>query len=304
MTTRKRKARVAPEDDKNFSLISNAKLRALYAAMLQCRMLRKHVRSFLPGRQRAALPGGREASAAGVILDLRPGDALFGPRGDLASRFLKGVSLDTIFSVLFSSRRHGGDSLAPCDLRVNVFPALETFADRLDLALRAARLCAREKKIAVLLLDFQEAGDDALEEALCSAAAARLPLIFLCHSRSKKVDLTHQAQHCGLPGITVDEADVVAIYRVASEAIAHARRGNGPTLIECRRWTIRSARPPQRISSDAVRNMETYLGDKGLFSSQFKTEVISQCRAELDEAAAKARGRAHKSAAKRRKKQR
>lgn len=297
MTTRKRKTRVAPEDEKGFSLISNEKLRALYAAMLQCRMLEKQVRSLVPGKQRAALRvRGREASAAGVILDLLPGDALCAPRGDLASRFLKGASLKTILS----RRRKGSDVLAPSDLRVNVFPALDTFADRLDLAMRAAQLGAREKMITVLIFDSQEAAGDAWEEALRFAATERLPVLFMCHSRSRKADLTHQAQRCGLPGITVDEADVVAIYRVASEALAHARRGNGPTLIECRRWALRGGYRRGRSGGDAIRNMEAYLDNKGLFSGEFKTQVISRFKDALEKAGSKIRGRERKTAAKRR----
>jgi TPP-dependent pyruvate/acetoin dehydrogenase alpha subunit len=297
MITRKRKTRVAPRGEKGFSLIPNEKLRALYAAILQCRILEERVRPLLPGKQRAALQGrGREASAAGAILDLLPGDALCAPRGDLASRFLKGVALKTILS----PRRKVSDVLAPSDLRVNVFPALETFADRLDLAIRAARFGAREKKITVLIFDSQEAAGDAWEEALRFAATTRLPLLFVCHSRSRKADLTHQAQRCGLPGITVDEADVVAIYRVASEALAHARRGNGPTLIECSRWKLRGAHRPGRSGGDAIRNMEAYLGNKGLFSSEFKTQVVSRFKDALDEAGPKARRRGRKPATKRR----
>lgn len=297
MTTRKRKTRVATEGDKGYSLIPDEKLRALYAAMLQCRMLEKRVRPLLRGKQRAALKGrGREASAAGVILDLLPGDALCAPRGDLASRFLKGVPVKEILS----SRQKGSDVLAPYDLRVNAFPGLDTFTDRLDLAIRAARLGAHKKKITVLIFDSQEAAGDAWEEALRFAAAARLPLLFVSHSRSRKADLTHQAQHCGLPAITVDEADVVAIYRVASEALAHARRGNGPTLIECRRWTLRSAHRPGKSGGDATRNMEAYLGSKGLFSDEFKIQVISRFRDALDEASPKGRRRGRKPAATRR----
>jgi 2-oxoisovalerate dehydrogenase E1 component alpha subunit len=300
MTTRKSKSRTTHAGDTGFSLISSNKLRALYAAMLHCRLLQELVGLLSRGKQRAAFSGSnREASAAGVILDLLPGDSLFAPHGDLASRFLKGVSLETIFSTIRSSRRQGIDAPSPCNLRVNVFPALETFADRLDVAMRAARLGAPDKKITVLVMDSQEPDGDVVK-ALRSAAAARLPLLFVCHSRSKKADLAHQALRCGLPGIVVDEADVVAMYRVASEAITHARRGNGPTLIECRLWRPQSARRQQRAGRDAIRNMEAHLSGKGLFSSQFKADVVSRFKAQLDQVAATARGRARKSAAKRR----
>ena len=57
-----------------------------------------------------------------------------------------------------------------------------------------------------------------------------------------------------LPFISVDGNDVVAVYRVASEAITHARKGHGPTLIDCQ----------IAVSGDPLKNMQKYLKDKGL----------------------------------------
>jgi pyruvate dehydrogenase E1 component alpha subunit len=57
-----------------------------------------------------------------------------------------------------------------------------------------------------------------------------------------------------LPSISVDGNDVVAVYRVATEAIAHARKGHGPTLIDC-----------QLVNpGDPLQNMKKYLMRKGL----------------------------------------
>jgi 2-oxoisovalerate dehydrogenase E1 component len=44
----------------------------------------------------------------------------------------------------------------------------------------------------------------------------------------------------GMPGITVDGNDVLEIYRVAAEAIARAKKGGGPTLIECKTYRTRA----------------------------------------------------------------
>jgi TPP-dependent pyruvate/acetoin dehydrogenase alpha subunit len=56
------------------------------------------------------------------------------------------------------------------------------------------------------------------------------------------------------PFISVDGNDVAAAYRVASEAVTHARKGNGPTLIDCRLST----------PGDPIENMRKYLIGKGL----------------------------------------
>ncbi len=95
-----------------------------------------------------------------------------------------------------------------------------------------------------------------------------LPIVFVCQNnmwaesvslklQTKVQDIALKAQAYGFPGITVDGNDVVAVYRVASEAIARARKGAGPTLIECKtyRWygtrrsTPASIGPPRKLNA-------------------------------------------------------
>jgi TPP-dependent pyruvate/acetoin dehydrogenase alpha subunit len=72
----------------------------------------------------------------------------------------------------------------------------------------------------------------------------------------------------------VEGNDAVAVYRVACEAVAHARKGDGPTLIVCQRWQ----------EGDPLQNMENYLDRKGLFSEKFRRQVESGFLAKLDAA--------------------
>ena len=83
----------------------------------------------------------------------------------------------------------------------------------------------------------------------------------------------------------VDGDDAVAVYRVATEAIAHARRGGRPTLIECKPWPLADAQPGKRRKpTDPISNMETYLTRKGLFDKKFKSAVTTAFRRELNAA--------------------
>lgn len=83
----------------------------------------------------------------------------------------------------------------------------------------------------------------AFHEALNMAAVWRLPVIFVCqnnlfaeHTEFAKMtagaDIAGRAAGYGMPGVRVDGNDPVAMYKVANEAIARARAGEGPTLIE------------------------------------------------------------------------
>ncbi len=73
-----------------------------------------------------------------------------------------------------------------------------------------------------------------------------------------------------LPMIPVDKADVVAIYRVASEAFDKARRGAGPTLIQCVPFSLKKGSFANHHSQDPIRYMEYYLRKKNLWSDELK----------------------------------
>ena len=116
------------------------------------------------------------------------------------------------------------------------------------------------------------------------AGKRNLPILLVCHNDTD-VDICQQAEDCGFPGVTVDGDDAVAVYRVATEAIAHARRGSGPTLIECKPWPLAAPSIGRRSKPiDPILNMETYLVRKGLFDKKFKSAVVAAFRRELDDA--------------------
>jgi pyruvate dehydrogenase E1 component alpha subunit len=299
-TQRPGAATATPSGDPGFTLISNDKLLALYAAMLNCRMLRQRIHS-LSAEDRNATGRGRDAAAAGVTLGLLPDDAISAPADDLSPRFLKGLALPRLLSMALSPNK-GAKAIAKGDARINVLPSAETLASRLEAAESAARLGkrAKQKKIVVLFSGEKDSsGESGLwEEHLRNAAGERLPILFVCHKGPGKKGLAAMAQRNGLPGIVVDAEDVVAIYRVASEAIAHARRGNGPTLIDCRAWTLQGTKPGRRSrAGNAIRHMERYLAGKRLFSGKYKDEVNSRFARELDGAVAGTHGGTRKTGA-------
>jgi TPP-dependent pyruvate/acetoin dehydrogenase alpha subunit len=260
----------APSVQNGFSLISNEKLLQLYAAMLKCRMIADRTRilaqqNHFSGRQ-ASL--GQEAAMVGLAMDLLPGDHIATNPGNVVPFFIKGsqtqgFSLESLLSALLKSSAQKPDS-----------------ANHFKSATKAAKANkqAKNKDIAVALCGAT-APFDSWREALNVATLKDLPLIFLSwnHVPLKKNEY-------GLPAINVDGNDVVAVYRVASEAIAHARIGNGPTLIECR--------TDDHNSGDPILNMEKYLGRKGLFREEFKSNVETLFAGELDVAmtAAKPKG--------------
>jgi TPP-dependent pyruvate/acetoin dehydrogenase alpha subunit len=270
MITRKKK-QPTPAGKDGFSLISNEKLLALYTAMLKCRML----------VQRTRTHGARlEASIAGTTIDLRPQDAISPVHSSLAPCLLKGVPLKT----LFAWRLTQPDAMPRRSAsRGVVAPGIDV-GTQMESALLAARRNKKNGNIVVLFCDSIKITRGLGLDTLRAAAAERLPILFVCQAKTRKKDFAPQARDYGLPGIVVDGNDVVAVYRVASEAIAHARRGNGPTFIECKPWTLAQAKRSAGHTSDPIRNMEQYLSRKELFRAEDKSELVERFGRELEKA--------------------
>ncbi|MGA2085514.1 MAG: thiamine pyrophosphate-dependent enzyme [Terracidiphilus sp.] len=156
-------------------------------------------------------------------------------------------------------------------------------AARLNLAIDAAMANKLNKnnRIAVVISASEPASLGPWQEALSFGGLHGLLMIFVSWIKSFPL----KTDACAFPAITVAGNDVVAVYRVASEAIAHARKGNGPTLIECQTNSsdghseIGSGnfRDPAEVecwkAGDPILNMEKYLIRKGLFSEEFKKQI-------------------------------
>lgn len=87
----------------------------------------------------------------------------------------------------------------------------------------------------------------AFHEGINIAALWKLPIIFVCEnnlyaistraSRSTPIsNIADRAASYGIPGVIVDGMDVVAVFKAVYEAVERARRGEGPTLMECKTY--------------------------------------------------------------------
>ena len=81
------------------------------------------------------------------------------------------------------------------------------------------------------------------------AAIWDLPVVYVCENNLyaastpvstafKIEDIADRAAAYGMPGVVVDGNDVEAVYEAAGEAIARARRREGPTLVECKTYRL------------------------------------------------------------------
>ncbi len=307
---RKKRGKVLPSaqsatPEASNPLISEAKLKQLYSTMLQCRILDERSRESRSSSGRSARLFRGEAATVGAALDLRRDDWLAPLQADVLGKFLKGVSLVTIFSELHSSeagKASNANAPSASALRENqstfhLIPSAANPAAQLNLASGVA-LALQAAKRGNLVMAF--CGDTSnsgqrWHQALTFAGKHCLPLLVVAHGKAASAgkskaftSLPSERQHCELPVIPVDADDIVAIYRVAYESIHKARHGGGPTLIQAISFPAPSngkdGKARSRRHHDALLRMEDYLAAKGLFSLLWKQKLIDSFNRDVDSA--------------------
>jgi len=289
-TTRKHSSTPVEAPPHNgFSLISNEKLLQLYTTMLKCRMIEQRISTLAKQNTsiETLMAANEEAVATGIVLDLLPGDTLAPSHGGFIPSFVKGRSLEAIFGRIFSSPSRQSAKSRPRYAALNLIPPSLSLGVQLERAIGAAVDNKKCKKRGITVAFCGSSTDPTghLYEAMRHAGKLSLPILLVCHSDSASEEIGRQAQDCGFPGVTVDSDDAVAAYRVATEAITHARRGSGPTLIECKPWVLSGHSSGRRPTArNPILRMEEYLTRKGLFDRKLKSAVTASFRRELDDA--------------------
>jgi TPP-dependent pyruvate/acetoin dehydrogenase alpha subunit len=236
-----------------FSIITNEKLRQLYISMVKCRMLAERLRAFA-GPEKVETALGREAFAVGVLLALLPEDAVTS-------------APESFIACFFQNEMQG----RPLELKA--YAGMADSAAQFKLLVLEAQAKKKAKNGAIAVAFFSKIAGFP-EKALKQASAKRLPILFVRQASVLSEGFGGQAS--GVSMIPVDGTDVVAVYRVATESITHARKGNGPTLIECFFDPMEA--------SDPIEKMEAYLTRKGLFSADWKRDEGTKFTRKLDEA--------------------
>jgi pyruvate dehydrogenase E1 component alpha subunit len=233
--------------------LQTAELLALYRRMLLIRRFEERCNAlFLQGRIPSTLHLciGQEAIPTGVGSVLRRDDWVFGTHRPHGHALGKGVSPRIILAELMAKAtgccRGKGGSMHVGDVREGVFPAIAIVGAGCPIACGAA-LSARMRgvdQVAVAYHGEGAANEGDWHEAMNMAALWKLPVLFVCENNlygasthfSRAFAVAHVADRAsayGMPGETLDGNDVEVVREAAARAVARARRGEGPTLLEC-----------------------------------------------------------------------
>jgi TPP-dependent pyruvate/acetoin dehydrogenase alpha subunit len=301
------------------SLISDARLQQLYTSMVHCRLLTEHAEGIRKRNgfiQPYSASKGQEALATGWVIDLRPEDSLALAANDSIAALIKGIGLDEAVAQLYPlpSGANGASASHSNGAGHNILAATTPAVEQITYMLEAAQANKRKKKGNVVVAFTRDTvtGLGAWDHALKSAAKRSLPIVFVVENNpwqanqatitGSKVlrespEFTEIARTYGLPGITVDGNDVVAVYRVAHESLVRVREGGGPVLVEGKTYHESSPAAAKRAAErDPLTHMERYLLAKKLFTPQWKEQLVFEFSRELDAAVKTARKAVRQSA--------
>lgn len=230
-----------------------------YRLMLTIRCFEEKVealfaRGLIHGTAHAAI--GQEAAAAGACLALRRGrDYVTSTHRGHGHCLACGGDARRIMAELFGketgySRGRGGSQLM-ADFSLGFLGSNGITGGGIPVATGAALSfkLRRARRVALCFFGDGAANQGVFHEALNMAALWNLPVVYVCennrYAMSMPVEramavsgIAERAPGYGMPGLTVDGNDLDAVYRAVTAAAQRARRGEGPTLIECRTYRL------------------------------------------------------------------
>ena len=223
--------------------LSTEELKRLYRAMLLGRRLdERMVRLQRQGRIGTFAPiKGQEASQLGTVSCLRPSDWMVPSFRETAAMIWRGWPIEKLL-LLFAGYLEGGQP-APDqhDLPITI-PVATQIPHAVGLAY-AAQYRGDDAVVMTFFGDGATSEGD-FHEAMNFAGVWHVPIVFVCQNNQWAISVplkkqTHsrtiaeKALAYGFPGLQVDGNDILAVCAAGREAVARARAGEGPTLIEC-----------------------------------------------------------------------
>lgn len=236
--------------------IPTASVAAMYETALTIRLFEQRaIEQYRVGNIRGYLHPylGEEAIAVGAIAALRPSDYIVSTHRGHGHAIAKGHEPRLMMAELLGRAtgycRGRGGSMHVSSLALRNLGANGVVAGGMPLAVGAA-FAIRLKGETDIVVSFCSDGasaNGAFHEALNLGAIYHLPVVFVLENNHYAVstpirdsalveDLSERAAGYGMPGVTVDGNDAIAVLEVMTTAVARARAGEGPTLIECKTY--------------------------------------------------------------------
>ncbi len=298
--------------------LTNEQLLAMHRSMVRIRLFEETAGKLM---ETGKMPGflhlyvGQEAVAVGTCEALRIDDYITSTHRGHGHLVAKGGNLDEMMAELMGKATGScggkGGSMHINDLRLGMLGANGIVGAGAPIAVGAG---FRNKYLGTDQVSVAFFGDastniGAFHEAANMACALHLPVVFVCeHNRYGEytptdkamviADIVDRAAGYGMPGVIVDGMDVVAVHEAVTEAVARARRGEGPSLVEAKTYRFFNHhgiqnlglkyRPDEEVLAwkqrDPIFSFETRMVESGRIARDEFDAIWAEIRAAIEAA--------------------
>lgn len=256
---------------------------------------------------------GQEAGAAGVCAHLRKDDVITSTHRGHGHCIAKGGEPRLMMAELYGKatgyNKGKGGSMHIASPSLGIFGANGIVAAGMPLATGAALASKlnHSDRVAVAFFGDGASNQGTFHEAINLASVLDLPVVFVCENNqfgvgtrfteaSRQPDVAKRAIAYNIPGTIVDGMNVVRVFDAAAEAIARARAGLGPSLLELKTWRFRAhfegepasyrtkEEEQQWLSRDPIQIARKELESQGLMSDNDATAIEESVAAQIEEA--------------------
>jgi acetoin:2,6-dichlorophenolindophenol oxidoreductase subunit alpha len=254
---------------------------------------------------------GQEAAATGVCAALERTDMITSNHRGHGHTIAKGARFDMMFAELLGKAtgycKGKGGSMHIADLDLGHLGANGIVGGGMPIATGAALGFVQlgQPHVAVAFFGDGATNEGTFHESLNLAALWKLPVLFVCENNqvglstplteaSAQTDLVQKAIGYNVPGVKVDGMDVRAVKAATEEAVARARRGEGPTLLVLETYRYEGHyigdptvyRTKEEVESwkakDSIRREAGYLITNGLATEAELKQVQAEVEQEIE----------------------
>jgi pyruvate dehydrogenase E1 component alpha subunit len=261
---------------------------------------------------------GEEAVAVGVCEALNDDDYITSTHRGHGHLIAKGGDEERMYAELFAKAtgynggKGGSMHMAALDLGIIGANGIVAAGLPIGLGVAFASQYQDNDRVTVCFFGDGATNEGAFHEAMNMAAILKAPMVFVCEnngygewssteSTTSVADIADRAASYGIPGAIVDGMDVAAVHEAAIEAIARARSGTGPTLLECKTYRYYDhvgrdfgvlKRDPDEVARwrarDPITHWRETLIRHGVFDGKTADAVTARIAADMDKAIAAA----------------
>ncbi|MBT3830458.1 MAG: thiamine pyrophosphate-dependent dehydrogenase E1 component subunit alpha [Gammaproteobacteria bacterium] len=261
---------------------------------------------------------GEEAIAVGVCEALNDDDYITSTHRGHGHLIAKGGDVERMYAELFAKAtgynggKGGSMHMAALDLGIIGANGIVAAGLPIGLGVAFASQYQGNDRVTVCFFGDGATNEGAFHEAMNMAAILKAPMVFVCEnngygewssaaSTTSVTDIVDRAASYGIAGAMVDGMDIAAVHEASIEAIARARSGAGPTLLECKTYRYYDhvgrdfgmlQRDPDEIARwrarDPIKQWRKVLIAQGVFDANTADTITARIAADMDRAIANA----------------